>query len=663
MNASVLVRGGVEILAVACALVAQAATWPAVNPAELAATKSAIEPDAPVEILERLVTTDSADRSGMRTDVYFRLKVFTKAGAEKLAKIELGYDKANSSISNIEARTIKPDGTILELKSREIYDREFVRVGSLRGRVKSFAPPGVEPGAIVEYRYRLYQDGWAIFYSFLFQSEYPTRSVVFRYSPPPLPGLSMQVLFLNYPTRELKSDRRGFYEFPLTDVASRKEEPFQPPPLHLWPGLIFYFSGQQTKNPDKYWANLSETMHVIGLVQTLPTKTITAEAKRLVAASDSDDEKLRKLHDFCRSRIVNSTRDGTGLTKEQRRKLPANKDPSDTLKHLSGTPDDINMLFIALARAAGFEARLALANDRSTFVFNPKLPVPFAFNHRVAAVRRDKSWVYFDPGATYLPAGMLDWRYGDTSILVTSQQGAIIESVRSAEAERSVHRRVAHLTVADDGSLEGDISLELTGYYESAEKSALDAATPDEIEKHLLATLESHLKGIELTAIKVENAAAPLEPLKVSFHIRVPDYAERTGTRLFVQPGIFRRNGKPLFEAPKRENTILFPHRYREVDDVTLTLPAGAKIEAGSSPENIDLGTAGKYVVELTWRPGSRVLTYHREFLLNAIGFPETSYPHVKGLFEVIQDRDNHTLTFLMPGETEPAAVKTEGKQ
>ncbi|MBI3886682.1 MAG: DUF3857 and transglutaminase domain-containing protein [Opitutae bacterium] len=622
------------------------AGWPALIPEELAATKSLIEPDADVEVLAREQTVDSSE-GGVRTDYFFRLKAFTKAGAEKLAKIEIPYDKTQGSVTGIEARTIRPDGTVLELKSKDVFDREFVRVGSLRGRMKSFAPPGVEPGVIVEYRYRTLQEGWAFFTSFVFQSEHPSRSVVFRYRPARV-SLTMEVLFLNYPTKELKPTRAGFYEFTLARIGSRKEEPLQPPPIHLWPSVLIYFIGEAAKSPEKYWETLSHQQMEFTRIQAKATKAVTAAAQRLVAAGDSDDEKLRQLHDYCRSKIVNSEREGAGLTKEQRRKLPANETAHDTLKHGTGTSRDINVLFVALAKAAGFDARLALANDRSSFIFSPKLAVPFSFVRPVAAVRRGDGWKFFDPGATFLPAGIMDWRNGETSLLVANDKGALSLPTQSAPAADSLRHQAATLTVNADGSLEGDVTLGFTGYYEAAEKNALEAATPDEIEKHMLATLEPHLKGVEVSAIKVENAAQPIEPLKVSFHLRVPVFAEITGSRLFVQPSVFRRAGKALFEAPTRENAIIFPHNYHELDEVTLALPAGVELEAGSAPPSIDLGRVGRYAVDLSWKKGRRVLTLRREFELKVLGFPRESYEKVKRLFEVIQERDDHTLTFQL---------------
>lgn len=621
-----------------------AADWPALIPGELAATAAQIDAEAGAEILASEVMIDDHDRSGMRINHYVRVKVFTKAGAEKMAKVEIPYDRAKGSVREIEARTIKPDGTILTLNSKEVFDREIVKAGDLRGRVKSFAPPGVEPGVMVEYRYRIWSDRRSPFFPMPFQSDLPARSVVYRFRPlEGVPGLSLRSLFLNTPLRELKPDRAGYYEFAMTNIRARKEEPLAPPRIHLTPSVLLYYSADDAKTPDEYWAAISEALDTQTKSAAKPTKAIKAEAQRLLAAGGSDEEKLRVLHDFCRSRIVNVSR----VTRDKTARRPAvNDDAGDTLKQGIGTSADVNRLFVALARAAGFDAQLALANDRSTFVFQHHTPVPFAFTSPVAAVRSGGAWSYYDPGATYLPAGMIDWRNGDTAAIIANPKVALIERTQSAPGDRSFRRKTAALTLSEDGTLEGEVTFEYSGYFEAAIKNDFDTATPEEIEKQLLATLEPQLKGAELTAIDVRHASSPLEPIKVSFHLRVPDFAERTGARLFVQPAVFRRNAKALFEAATRETTMIFPHRRQDFDEVTLSLPEGVTIEAASAPLGLDLGSAGKYDVDISWRPTARVLHYRRTFRLNVIGFPTESYPKVKQIFETIQERDNHTLTF-----------------
>jgi hypothetical protein len=638
-----------------CALPLPAASWPAINPAELADTKPQVEPDAGIEILALETELDASDFNQTATDVYLRLKVYTNEGVDKVAKIQIPYNRQDDSVRNIEARTIKPNGTILELKRQDIFDREIVKAGNIRTRVKSFAPPGLEPGDIVEYRFRLSHEGRNVMFPFVFQSDKPARSVVFRLKPLalPIPGLSLQALYVNYPMKELKPNRQGYYEFAAQNLRSRKEEPFQPPATHILTSVVLYYAMDAAKSPEAFWGDASHRLSRETESTTKPTKTILAEVQRLVSPADMVDEKLRKLHDFCRSQIVNRNSDATGLTREERRKMKPNASAADTLKTRQGSATEINALFVALVRATGYDARLALGNDRTQFMFSPSVPVPFVFTRPVAAVNLGERWAFFDPGAAYLPAGMLDWRISDTAILIANDKQKLIQPLAGAPAERSRRHQTATLAIQEDGSLEGDVTLECTGYFEATEKNSLDAATPDEIEKRLKGDLEPHLKGVELSAIKVEHARQPLDPLKVSYHVKVPEFAERTGSRLFVQPGVFRRGGRALFEDATRATTIIFPHRYHELDEITLTVPEGLEIEAGSAPAGLDLGKVGAYAVDISWTAGKRTLHYKREFKLNAVAFPVDTYPAVKRIFEVIHERDNHTLTFRQTAAAE----------
>ena len=84
---------------------------------------------------------------------YIRLKIFSEKGKEAAATIDIPYE-GRTSIPYIFGRTVKRDGTVVELKKDGVYERDVVRRGGRKRKVKSFAMPGVEPGAIVEYRWR-----------------------------------------------------------------------------------------------------------------------------------------------------------------------------------------------------------------------------------------------------------------------------------------------------------------------------------------------------------------------------------------------------------------------------------------------------------------------------------------------------------------------------
>src|SRR3954449_6802495 len=132
--------------------------WLPVTPEERT-LQPVVEPQAGVEALFwRVHVIDDFSGGDLQRALYHyvRLKVFTPQGQQKATTITIPYGSllSKESISMVSGRTIKADGTVLELKSDAIHDREVVRIGRLREHVLSFAMPGVEPDTIVEYKWR-----------------------------------------------------------------------------------------------------------------------------------------------------------------------------------------------------------------------------------------------------------------------------------------------------------------------------------------------------------------------------------------------------------------------------------------------------------------------------------------------------------------------------
>ncbi len=119
---------------------------------------------------------------------YVRLKIFDEKGKEKAATIDLTYgDKHN--ILDVAGRTIKSDGTIVELDKKSIFKRDLVRAGRLTRKAVSFAMPGVEPGfaiGVARYRWKESVDDHAIYYvRLLFQQDFPVERVTYFFRPLP----------------------------------------------------------------------------------------------------------------------------------------------------------------------------------------------------------------------------------------------------------------------------------------------------------------------------------------------------------------------------------------------------------------------------------------------------------------------------------------------
>src|SRR5271168_4315075 len=96
--------------------------WLPINPADLAAKDSPEKPGAHAVYLYR---EDIRDDTQNRDDFYERIKIFAEEG-KKYADVELPYDPNVYSITNVRARTIRPDGTIVEWNGK-LLDKTIVK--------------------------------------------------------------------------------------------------------------------------------------------------------------------------------------------------------------------------------------------------------------------------------------------------------------------------------------------------------------------------------------------------------------------------------------------------------------------------------------------------------------------------------------------------------
>jgi hypothetical protein len=119
-----------------------------------------VEKDAPAEaIFWEVRVADAAAGQDLQTfrSHYLRIKIFNEKGRE-YAKISLTYG-GKTNVSGVSGRTIKPDGSIVEMKKDAIFDTVAVKSKTLKVKSRSFTLPDVQPGDIIEYQWREIETG------------------------------------------------------------------------------------------------------------------------------------------------------------------------------------------------------------------------------------------------------------------------------------------------------------------------------------------------------------------------------------------------------------------------------------------------------------------------------------------------------------------------
>lgn len=596
------------------------------------------------------------DYGSVRTvlEHYIRIKVFTERGRETQSKIDIPFGK-DVEIRDIAARTVKPNGEIAELKKEDIFERTIVKASGIKIKAKSFAMPSVEPGAVIEYRWREIRNDDIIFYERLqFQRDIPVQRVKYYVKPLNLPGFGMRYQTFHGQGAEFVKEKNGFYSTTMTNMPALHEEPRMPPEdeVRTWT-LLFYTPADAERDPNKFWAKHGKLIYD----RTKKYAKVGAEVQQAAATAignaTTDEEKLEKLFNFCKT-IKNTGDDASGFTDDERAKLKENKSPADTLKRGMGSTSDIDLLFAALAQAAGFEARVVNSARRDDIFFDKNFASAYFISTYNIAVRVGNQWRFFDPGSTYVPFGMLLWSEEGLDALVSDPKEPNFVKTPVSLPEKSQQKRIASFKLSEDGTLEGEVRIEYTGHFGIEKKEQNDEDSPAAREQTLRDVLKAQMSTAEITNIKIENVTDPIKPFIYIYHVRVPGYAQRTGKRLFLQPAFFEHGVGPLFPTSERKYPVYFHYPWSEVDAVTIELPAGFTLDNPDRPAPFAAGNLSKYDVQLLMTKDGRKLIYKRNFFFGGDGalyFPTEGYSQLKKYFDILNKSDNHTITLKQSAE------------
>jgi uncharacterized protein DUF3857/transglutaminase superfamily protein len=624
--------------------------WRAVDAADLALKAAVVEPNADSEAIFWDIRVDDGGENDLVLSHYVRIKIFNERGREKYSKIDIPYING-VKIKDIAARTIKSDGSIVELAKNDIIEKTVVKANGLKLRTKTFAFPGIEPGAIIEYKWKeVRSNSSAQNLRLQFQRDIPVQAVTYHLKPAGSSIVDVRAFNMDKP--QFQKEKNGFQVATVKNMPAFREEPLMPPEdsVKSW-AMVRYLN----------IFTLLLGYNMLGVqvyIAFQPYLKIDKEVKQkvaeLTANVDDADAQIEKIFQFCRNNIKNTSDKTQGFTEDDIEKLKENKKPSDTLKRGVGPAIDVNLLFAAMVNAAGFDARIALMPNRGERLFDPNVVVPGALRPSAVAVRFGTKWKFFNPGLPYVAPGMLRWQEEGVDALVVDKDQVWVKTPVT-DAQKSKEKRTATLRLDENGTLEGDVSIEYSGHLAVERKVANEDDSPAQREENLKEMVKDRLSSAELTNIVIENDADASKPFVYKFHVRVPEYAQKTGKRLFFQPGFFTKGVSALFSASTRTYPIYFHYPWSEEDQVTLELPKGFALDNADRPAPINAGAVSQYDVQMGITNDQRTLIYKRKFFFgnpDLLLFSVDKYEAIKQLFDEVSKADNHIITLKQAAST-----------
>jgi hypothetical protein len=641
--------------------------WEPIPAEDLAATECKTYPGSSAEILfEKQVMDYSA---GDQVITHFRrIKIYSPKGANEEGVFRIEYP-SDQKVWSLAARLTKQNGAVTEFTKKEFTESLFAKVGATKVKRQTLAIPDLGAGDVWEMNWMETVDSSvSTFRWWYFQDKMPVRRFLFT-----LEGSKQdcQLLTFNQPKTERKPGKAKGNVLEILDIPPFLEEPYMPPMRDVrgWFLLLYTDTYMRWYAKDDVWKEISAYWEEEFRLQIKPGAPIKAKAVELLQGAATDEEKLKRLYDFCQQQVTNLDYFDSAELQKAKKKLDdddGKQDPVQTLSRLTGYSHHLNELFASLAKAAGYDTRLARSASRySTLAIshpNGWLFIP----DDVVAIKLGEAWRFYAPGDFYVPAGMQDQSNESAPCLICDADKIIFQENPVSRADKSPVIRHGEFVLDGEGTLEGTVEISMNGHAGIAAKKTWRTMQQEEIDADYRATITKRLPAAEVGDLQWVNLKGNKLPLIVRYKLKIPAYADVAGTKMILPGNPFVHSAPAFFSSETRLHQIFFDYAWSEHDDIEITLPEGYTLDGGSSPANIGdvTGVLGvRY--QMGFKTKSNRLVYKRDFALGgngAVAFQAVAYPQLKRLFDSINRSDEHTIV-LKPKPESPAPASAPAAQ
>jgi hypothetical protein len=652
--------------------------WPPITEEEKSMKDCAQQPGAAAIYLYR---EEIMDAESYVFSVFRRLKILTPAGRE-YGNIEISYFKGWTKVQDFEARLIPPDGGPRPFTG-QVFEKTALRAGGLRMTVKTAALPNVEPGCIIDYRYKIVadsggggsrdseeifdnlqlrrgkpQEGGEIFgreilslpaETWEVQSKLFTRKAKFAFAPSPYAGYLFKGFWrLGWFSQRIAGVKPkmqgGRLELEAEDIPAFEKEEFMTPEEIERMSVEVFYCDRRLKNADEYWKRECKTWQE-GVEDFLGSpRKLSTESSMLVDKTAAPIENLKKL--YARAQRIRNLSYEKPMTRKQRKdqKIKDNHKVADVLERDYGLRSDITRAFVALARAAGFEAEVVRVVNRDDKIFQPNLPTFYdQFDGELALVKLDNREVVCDPATPFCPLGLVHWSRSNTTAVRRSDSPPAFIVTPALPPDMALTQREIALELDLQGNLKGTVKVTFQGQDGLIRRLKHLESDEAEKKKDLEAELTAILPvGATVTLKKLENMANDNPSVFATYEVAVPGIVTTAGKRMLLPVSPLLGDPEHPFSHAQRKYPVYFPYPHREFNDIIITLPQGVSVESSPASRRNQQEFADYSLVCVA--EGTQRLHAQRDLIIKKSLFSLEQYRSLKGFFDDVRASDEQQV-------------------
>jgi len=636
-------RLGVLLLSAAASLSAFG-QFQAPTQEELQMTSDPKAPGASAVYLYREEVED--DPLHFRT-VYARIKVLTEKGKE-LATVRVAYQRSftfNATGSNregedqardinlelghfevaaVSGRTIHPDGTVIPLTTSPADLMASQKSGNQENAL-TFNLPSVEVGSILEYRYQLRYDRFLIPPFWQIQQPYFVHKAHYLFTPSSvfLPtGVSGAGRTSNYlvgedgqlqtdvmasstlpPGKAVKQDALGRFGLDITDIPAIPREEFTPPLEGQLYHVDFYYTNTFVQK--EYWQKNTQHWNKEADQYTAATPTIRNIVSEAVTSSDSELDKAKRLYTLVQKL------ENTDVTRSSSFSFVNSSIPHTSLdavlQNKSGNRKEIALLYLALARAAGLNARPERIASRNQRIFSADYLSASQLDAVVIALNIDGKEVVVDPGEKLAPFQTLHWSHAGAGGIALGADGKVETVLTPLQINTdNTSIRVGSLTISPQGSVSGTLKVGFIGQEALHWRQVALRTDSNELKRELEQIIASQVPaGIHAHIEQIAGIEKTDAQLVAVVQIE-GNLATLSGTRLAIPRLFFEsRETVPFPADDARALPVDMHYPAQEQEQITYVFPTGFALVDTPQDATLNWQDNAAYKLRSKVSPGS----------------------------------------------------------
>jgi tetratricopeptide (TPR) repeat protein len=568
------------------------------------------------------VTPDNKEVSYL----HYVVRILNERGKEGFSEAHIEYDSTYEKVELDYARTIKPDGKVVDVGLSQIRDvtkyLNFPLYSNARIYIISF--PEIAEGASIEYKLKIIRNQLINKKDFVMgypvQSSEPIIAANFTIELPKGKTLYIKTLNEKYnnfavnlaPSIEQK-ENKVVYRWQFRDIPQIIPEANMPSQVEINPILLFSTFNKWEDVYSWWWSLAKDKIVADGAIKE--------KISELTRGLDSEEAKLRKIYNFCAQEIryVAVEYGQAGYEPHQAK---------DIFKNKYGDCKDQAILLVTMLREEGFSAWPVLIGTKDYYNLNEDFP-SMLFNHCIAAVSLKDKIIFLDPTAETCPLGDLPSGDQERRVLSCRADGYKIENTPLYPAAHNLAKQTLDIKIKDDESISAQKKIFTTGLYNQAQRYWLLYTVPDLIRDQLEAKIQEISIGARLDSYNIENLDTLDKTIELSYKFHGPEYFTNAG-KLRVMPQLASLDTS-LVAKDRRRYPIDFGVLDSKEAELKLRLPSNFVIKY--MPEDI-VEDSPWMKFTLNYKKQGNELIFSQKIELKKNNILENQYADFKKFFE-----------------------------